>query len=144
MKIYKNGKYIYINGDNKNSDKDNNINNDKDNDVSSDKDKKRKISIDIYYPRVNDKSVYEQYRHGEPIMKVVDMSSTNITILSKVFLNVGDFINFSLALGDYPSFWCLCEVKNIEFQDEYCETECEFYSLTMEQINKIKQHINSI
>ncbi|MBU5484856.1 PilZ domain-containing protein [Clostridium sp. MSJ-11] len=142
MKIYKNGKYIYINDDKENNDRDNNI--DKNNDINSDKDKKGKISIDIYYPRVNDKSVYEQYKSREPVMKIINMSSTKLTILSKVFLNTGDFINFSLALRDYPSFWCLCEVKNIKFQDEYCETECQFYSLTMEQINSIKQYINSI
>lgn len=119
-------------------------NNDEGEENYKNNDKKRKINIDIYYPRVNDESIYEKYKSEEPIMTIINMSSESITILSKFFLEIGDFINFSLTLGDYPSFWCLCEVKNIKFQDEYCEVECELYSLTMEQINKIKEYINSI
>ena len=128
-KIYRNGEYIYINDDNSKSTKSN---------------KMRNIDLNIYYPRVNDKSVYENYKSLELIMKAITISVEGITLLSKIPLMIGDFINFSLTLGNHPSFWCLCEVKFVQYEDTSCKAQCEFYSLTMEQINIIKEYVSSI
>ncbi|GAA0721731.1 PilZ domain-containing protein [Clostridium malenominatum] len=123
-KIYRNGEYVYIN--------------------SSEKNEKRDVELDIYYPRVNNKSIYENYKSSEPVMKGIKIDSEGITLISKTPLIVGDFVNFSIALGEYPSFWCLCEVKYVQYEDTNCKAQCEFYSLTMEQINMIKEYMNGI
>ncbi|MBI6871463.1 PilZ domain-containing protein [Clostridium aciditolerans] len=98
---------------------------------------------DIYYPTVNNKSVYEQYKFEGPIMRTINLSKTGILIESKIALQVGDFINFTLKIGDNPSFWYLAEVKRITIKESFYYIGCEFISLDMNQINIIERYVDS-
>ncbi|KAJ53519.1 hypothetical protein CTM_02059 [Clostridium tetanomorphum DSM 665] len=122
--IYKKGEYIYK--------------------INEKRSRKRaQFDLDIHYPRINDKSMYIKYETDEPLMKGINISSTGILLLSKVPVKTGDFISFSMRIGDYPSFWCLCEAKWVNSNVNNCLVGCEFFSLTMQQINTIKEYVEN-
>ncbi|WP_164509062.1 PilZ domain-containing protein [Clostridium rectalis] len=122
--IYKNGQYVYKV-------------------IEKRYGKRAKFDLDIYYPRINDKSIYKVYKSSDPIMKGINISSTGILLLSKAFAKVGDFISFSMKIGDRPSFWCMAEVKWVSESNSYYLLGCEFFSLTMGQINIIKEYVKN-
>jgi len=120
--IYKKGQYIYITPEKRHGER-------------------ASFNLDIHYPRINDESLYEKYKSNKALMKGINISSTGISLLSKVPVKLGDFISFSMRIGNYPSFWCLCEAKWINHMNEHYLVGCEFFSLTMEQINIIKDYV---
>lgn len=122
--VYKNGDYIY---------------------KSSEKRLTNRVEFytDIYYPTVNNRSVYEQYKFEGSIMRTINLSKTGILIESKIAIQIGDFINFTLKIGNNPSFWCLAEVKRITIKESFYYIGCEFISLDMNQINIIEKYVDS-
>ncbi|MCM8711668.1 PilZ domain-containing protein [Clostridium sp. SYSU_GA19001] len=112
--------------------------------LNEDKRFKKRVNynLDIHYPRVNNKSVYKDYTTDKPLMEVINISETGICFKSRVPLTEGDFVNFTLTLEDNPSFWCLAEVKWVKKEDELYYSGCEFFTLTWEQKNIIKNFVN--
>lgn len=99
--------------------------------------------MDVMYPRINDESVYERYGSNDTLLKACNISEYGICFKSVIPLKKGDFINFSLVLPDKPSMWCLAVVRWISLNDEYYVAGCEFVSLTLNQINNIKEYIKN-
>lgn len=122
--VYKNGDYIYKSSEKRFANR-------------------AEFYTDIYYPTVNNRSVYEQYKVEGPIMRTINLSKTGILIESKMALQIGDFINFTLKIEDNPSFWCLLEVKRIIIKEFFYYLGCEFISLDMNQINIIGRYVDS-
>ncbi|MDW8800368.1 PilZ domain-containing protein [Clostridium sp. A1-XYC3] len=96
--------------------------------------------MDIYYPRINNKSVKVEEDVQQAVMRATSISSETILIESRIPLVQGDFINFTLTIGANPSFWCLAKVKNVEQKNSRYHADCEFISLNMNQINLIKNY----
>lgn len=103
-----------------------------------------KFSLKILYPRLNDESIYEKYGKDDSVLQAVDLSEHGICFKSKIKLNVGDFINFSLRIGNNPSFWCMAVVKHVNFDDNAYVSGCEFISQTLVQIQAIREYIQEI
>lgn len=122
--VYKNGDYIYKSSEKRFANR-------------------AEFYADIYYPAVNNRSIYEQYKFEGPIMRTINLSKTGILIESKIALQIGDFINFTLKIEDNPSFWCLTEVKRIIIKESFYYIGCEFISLDMNQINIIERYVDS-
>lgn len=99
-------------------------------------------NLDIYYPRINNKSVYEEYGTDEPLMEIINISETGVSFKSRIPLVAGDFINFTLTIEDNPSFWCLAQVKWVKMVNDLYHAGCEFFTLTWEQKNIIKDYVN--
>ena len=102
---------------------------------------KEKNAIYIYYPRVNNKSIYENYGEDLAKMEVVDISKFGVKLKTKIELKEDDFINFSLRLSEKPSFWCMAIVRRIETYEGYFIVGCEFLSLTLEQMRDIEKYV---
>lgn len=105
--------------------------------------KRVKFEMDVMYPRINDESVYEKYGGNDTLLKACNISEYGICFKSVIPLKKGDFINFSLALPDKLSMWCLAVVRWINLNDEFYVAGCEFVSLTLNQINNIKEYIKN-
>lgn len=101
------------------------------------------FKLKVRYPRVNDKSMYKKYKGQIPLLEGINISETGICFKSKLFVKKGDFISFLLKINGNPSFWCIAEVKWSAFNDEGSFIGCEFYSLSMNQIEIIKKYVNS-
>ncbi|KOF56219.1 hypothetical protein AGR56_04915 [Clostridium sp. DMHC 10] len=102
-----------------------------------------KFPVEILYPRVNNESVHEKYGTGEFILKAINLSEQGICFKSKIKLNVGDFINFSLRIDDNPSFWCMALVKWVNIDDNSYVAGCEFILQTLVQIDAIRKYIET-
>ncbi|MGO5075167.1 PilZ domain-containing protein [Clostridium sporogenes] len=124
--IYKSSEYIYIKDDEKR------------------KAKRKECNIYIHYPRVNNKSIYENYGEDLAKMEVVDISKFGVKLKTKIELKEYDFINFSLRLSEKPSFWCMAIVRRIKTYEGYFIVGCEFLSLTLEQMRDIEKYVLSI
>ncbi|OPD26206.1 hypothetical protein AL710_01775 [Clostridium botulinum] len=124
--IYKSSEYIYVKDDEKR------------------KVKRKECNIYIYYPRVNNKSIYENYGEDLAKMEVIDISKFGVKLRTKIKLKEDDFINFSLRLSEKPSFWCMAIVRRVEKYEDYFIIGCEFLSLTLEQMRDIEKYVLSI
>ena len=116
---------------------------------SSEKRKKKRVlfDLDVFYPHINNKSVYAEGKLGEeeskePALKAVNLSETGIGFKSKLPLTKGDFISFLMKVGDAPSFHCLAEVKWVGFGDDCYLVGCEFAMLSLDQINTIRAYVD--
>ncbi|ENK1243120.1 PilZ domain-containing protein [Clostridium sporogenes] len=121
--IYKSSEYIYIKDDEKR------------------KAIRKECNMYIYYPRVNNESIYESYGEDLAKMEVADISKVGVKLKSKIELKENDFINFSLRLSEKPSFWCMAIVRRIEKYEDYFIVGCEFLSLTLDQMREIEEYI---
>lgn len=101
------------------------------------------FKTDIYYPIVNNKSVYKDYDVSFPLLTAINISVSGICFKSRIPLNKGDFISFLLKINNYPSFWCLAEVKWVEARKEIFIAGCKFYLLKEEHINTIRNYVKS-
>lgn len=105
--------------------------------------KRAEYNQELYYPRVNDNSVYQKYGTKEPIMEAVNISETGVSFKSRIPLIEGDFLNFALTIENNPSFWCLAEVKWVRELDHEYLVGCEFYTLSQEHVDLIKSYVNT-
>lgn len=121
-KVFKEGSYIYKNTERRSA-------------------SRAEFYMDIYYPVINSQSVYDIYKTEAPLMRTINISKTGILIESKIPLQIGDFINFTLKIKDKPSFWCLVVVKRIIVKESLYYLGCEFISLSMNEITIIDQYI---
>lgn len=103
-----------------------------------------KFLVEILYPRLNDESIYEKYGTDESVLQAVNLSEHGICFKSKMKLKVGDFINFSLRVGNNPSFWCMAVVKWVNIDDDSYVAGCEFISQTLVQIQAIREYVQGI
>lgn len=103
--------------------------------------RRKKLNIEISYPRINDKSVYEKFDGEGPILESVDISETGICFKSKIVINKGDFVNFLLQIEDNPSFWCTSYVKWTGCNDNSYIVGCEFVSLSLVQLRIIRDFV---
>ncbi|EJO5347546.1 PilZ domain-containing protein [Clostridium botulinum] len=124
--IYKSSEYVYI----KNNEKR--------------KTKRKDCNIYVYYPRVNNKSIYEIYGEDLAKMEVLDISKFGLKLKSKIKLKKDDVINFSLRLLKEPSLWCMAIVKRVEEYENYYIVGCEFLALKLEEIRRIEEYVNCI
>lgn len=102
-----------------------------------------KFDLEVLYPRINNESIHEKYGLEGAVLKAINISETGICFKSVLKLNEGDFLNFSLKLKEGPSFWCLARVKWLNFDDNTYIVGCEFISLTLQQINDIREFVNT-
>lgn len=123
FKIYKKGEYVYINRGKRFGER-------------------VELNLDIYYPRVNNISIHEQYQTDEAFMRILNISKSGVLLWSKVPLKIGDYVNFLVQIEENPSFWCLVLVKRIDLKDNAYLAGCEFYSLKMEEINQINDFVD--
>lgn len=121
-KMYKDGKYVFISKGKRYGER-------------------VELNLDIYYPRVNNVSIHEQYGDKDPLMKIVNISKAGVMLLSKAQLKVDDFVNFLIKIEENPSFWCMLQVKWVKIVDKHYQAGCEFYSLKMEEINQINDFV---
>lgn len=103
-----------------------------------------KFLVEILYPRLNDESLYEKYGTDDSVLQAVNLSEHGICFKSKIKLKVGDFINFSLRVGNNPSFWCMAVVKWVNIDDNSYVAGCEFISQTLVQIQAIREYVQEI
>lgn len=108
--------------------------------------KRKYIRVDfkqeLYYPLVNNESIYKNFDGRRPILSAINISETGICFKSIVKLNEGDFISFLMKVGNKPSFWCLCQVKWVRnHQDNIFLLGCEFYLLSLNQLSNIREYI---
>lgn len=104
--------------------------------------KRVKFSFDIYYPHVNNKWQSENQGINGPVIETENISDSGICFLSKVSLSVGDFVSFLIRIEDYPSFPCLGEVKWVEPKDNNFLVGCQFYTLSSNQVEIIRDYIS--
>lgn len=101
--------------------------------------KERKdFTLDIYYPCVNNESVYTKYNNLEPLLKAINISETGICFVSRISLKEGDFISFLNKIGNNPSFWCLSQVRWVRDFEKLQIVGCEFFLLNQNQVEKIR------
>ncbi|KHD35595.1 hypothetical protein NL50_12640 [Clostridium acetobutylicum] len=103
---------------------------------------RKRIDLEISYPRINDESVYEKYKDREPILKSVNISESGICFKSRMLLRSGDFVSFLLNIERKPSFWCLSVVRWTGCNDNSYVIGCEFVSLTLQQIKTIRNFVD--
>jgi hypothetical protein len=99
--------------------------------------------IDIFYPIINNISIYKNYDNSVPLMTTVNISESGLCFYTNLSIKVGDFISFMLKIGDNPSFWCLCEVKWIENKLAHDYVGCKFYLLSDSYIKIIRDYVNN-
>jgi hypothetical protein len=104
--------------------------------------KRVELNSDLYYPQVNNESIYKKYSTSEPLLETINLSEGGISFKGKVPLKVGDLINFTLAIENKPSFWCTAKVKWVDSDNGSYITGCEFLALTQDQVNCIKEYVN--
>ncbi|MDF2879737.1 MAG: hypothetical protein K0R54_294 [Clostridiaceae bacterium] len=73
------------------------------------------VVIDIYYPRINNVSIYENFSIEGPIMQIVKIWENGIVLLSKVKVNVGDFITFDIKPGESPSLSIMVDLFYVKY-----------------------------
>lgn len=122
FKIYRKGEYVYINRGKRFGER-------------------VELNLDIFYPIVNNESIHDKYKNDEAFIKIVNISKSGVLLWSKLPLQVGDYVNFLVKIGENPSFWCLVLVKRIETKDNVIYAGCEFFSLSMDQINQINAFV---
>ncbi|WP_373898254.1 PilZ domain-containing protein [Haloimpatiens sp. FM7315] len=103
------------------------------------------FSLKLYYPLINNKSIYKDYDGKRPILEAINISDTGICFKSIAKADKGDFISFLLKVDDKnPSFWTLCEVKwSKHIEDDLYILGCEFYLLTLNQLSIIRKYIKN-
>ncbi|WP_010239269.1 PilZ domain-containing protein [Clostridium arbusti] len=106
--------------------------------------KRVKFELQIFYPRLNNKSINYGNDDKTPILKAVNISETGICFKSKISMKKGDFLNFLMKVGETPSFWCLSIVRWVAIDDSYFFYGLEFLSLSMNQILCIRNYIEEI
>jgi hypothetical protein len=97
---------------------------------------------DLYYPQVNNESVFIKYGTNQPLLETTNISESGISFTGRVPLKAGDLINFTLCIQDKPSFWCSAVVKWVKNNNDIYDTGCEFIALTQDQINYIKNYVD--
>lgn len=100
-----------------------------------------KFHFEVYYPHVNNKRESENIGSDVPVIETINISDSGICFLSRVKLEVGDFISFLIRIEDYPSFPCLGEIKWVEPKEKDFIVGCQFYTLSDVQIDIIRRYI---
>lgn len=103
-----------------------------------------KYNLKLYYPRINNDSIYNKFNMESPILETIDISETGISFISRAELKVDDFITFLLTIDDNPSFWCMAEVKWSQEIEGFFKVGCQFYCLTENQIEFIREYVNKM
>lgn len=106
--------------------------------------KRVKFELQIFYPRLNDKSINYGNNEKTPILKAINISETGICFKSNISMKKGDFLNFLMKIEDNPSFWCLSIVRWVAIDDSHFIYGLEFISLSMQQILYIRSYIENI
>jgi hypothetical protein len=106
--------------------------------------KRVRYDLKLFYPRVNNRSIYTKYNLESPIMETIDISETGISFISRAELNKDDFISFLITIGDNASFWCMAEVKWSEKIEGLFKVGCQFYCLEEKQINLIRNYVSKV
>ena len=104
-------------------------------------DPRANFGIEIFYPRLNNESVYEDYDTTKPLLKATNISESGICFISRLPANPGDFMSFMLKVEDNPSFWCLCEVRWIEQKDDQYMLGCKFFLLSELYLKIIREYV---
>lgn len=113
-------------------------------DVQKRYDQRVSYRIDIFYPIINNVSIYKNYDNNTPLMTTVNISESGICFNSRVSVKVGDFISFMVKIGDNPSFWCLSEAKWVENEIGHDYVGCRFFLLSDTYINVIKDYVKNV
>lgn len=100
--------------------------------------------IGIFYPIINNVSIYNNYDSDTPLMTTINISESGICFNTRIPIEVGDFISFLLKIEDHQSFWCLCEVKWIENKIDNAYVGCRFYLLTDAYLNIIRDYVKNV
>ncbi|MFD3156346.1 PilZ domain-containing protein [Haloimpatiens sp. FM7330] len=99
------------------------------------------FKLDLYYPVINNKSIYKNFTGDRPILTAINLSESGICFKSRIKLKKDDFISFLMKIDNNPSFWCLCEVKWVKPEEGFCIVGCEFFLLKLNQMNTIKKYV---
>lgn len=106
--------------------------------------KRARYDLKLFYPRVNNNSIYTKYNLQSPILETIDISETGISFISRAELNKDDFISFLLTIEDKASFWCMAEVKWRERIEGFFKVGCQFYCLEASQIDLIRSYVKKV
>lgn len=101
-----------------------------------------KYEVDIYYPHLNNKRESENHDPNTPVLKTTNISDSGISFLSRVSMQIGDFISFLIRIEENPSFQCLGEVRWVTPEGENFLVGCKFYTISEEQENVIRNYVN--
>ena len=104
-------------------------------------DARAKFGIDIFYPRLNNESVYEDYDTSTPLLRTTNISESGICFVSRIPAKPGDFMSFMLKVEDSPSFWCLCEVRWVEENHGNYMIGCRFFLLSELYLKIIREYV---
>jgi hypothetical protein len=102
------------------------------------------FNLEIFYPCINNVSVYRDYNVEGPLLNAVNLSKTGICFIGKIPMKVGDFLSFMLKIEDNPTFWCLSEVKWVKKEDDKYLIGCQFYLLDRERLKAIVDYTNKM
>lgn len=100
------------------------------------------FNLELYFPQINGKSTADGNK-DIPIIKGIEISVGGIGFRSRIHMEIGDYIEFLMQIENNPSFTCMAVVKWTGYDDETLLVGTEFFCLSMEQINQIKNYVNS-
>lgn len=101
------------------------------------------IILDIYYPRINNVSIYENISIDGPIMQIVKIAKNGIVLLSKVKVSIEDFITFDVKLGEGPSFPVMVNLIYVKYGKNLYLAKGEFISPSEALITAVEEFLKS-
>lgn len=99
------------------------------------------FDLEVYYPIINNDSVYKNYDLNTPLLHAINLSESGICFKSRIPLKKGDVISFLLKVEENPSCWCFSEVKWVAYNDKQYIAGCIFYLMSYENIVKIREYV---
>ncbi|HEY5562866.1 MAG TPA: PilZ domain-containing protein [Clostridiaceae bacterium] len=102
------------------------------------------FNLEIFYPCINNVSVYRDFNVEGPLLKAVNLSKTGVCFIGKIPMKVGDFLSFMLKIEDNPTFWCLSEVKWVRNENDKYLVGCQFYLLDRERLKAIVDYTDKL
>lgn len=101
------------------------------------------VIIDIYYPRINNISIYENYSIEGPIMQIVKIWRNGIVLLSKVKFNNGDFVTFDIKPEIGPSISIMIQLFYVKYSKNVYIAKAKFINPSDSLIYAIDKFLKS-
>lgn len=101
------------------------------------------VVLDIFYPRVNNISLYENYSIDGPIMQIVKVWKSGIVLLSKVKFNNGDFVTFDIKPEASPSISIMVQLFYVKYSKKIYIAKAKFINPSESLIYAIEQFLKT-
>lgn len=102
------------------------------------------FDLEIFYPCINNVSIYRDYNVEGPLLRAVNISKTGVCFVSKAKIKVDDFLSFMLKIEENPTFWCLSQVKWVKAEKDTYIIGCQFYLLDRENLKAVSDYADKV